>query len=69
MANSLKFAPVVVLMSLDTRLAIMDTSLLVLFLRLLKNFRYLTKISVLAVARPGDNTCCTRYALVSLGQD
>ena len=54
----------VVVISLDTRLAIMDTSLLVLFLRLLKNFRYLTRISVLAEARPGHSTCCTRYVLV-----
>ena len=67
-ATTLRFEPVMVLRSLETRLDNMATSLLELFLRFLKKVAYLTRISVLAESRPGERTCCSRYVLVSLGQ-
>ena len=63
----LKLAPVVVRISLETRLARIATSLLVLLLRLVKNIAYLTRMSDSAELSPGDRTCCTKYFLVSLG--
>ena len=67
-STALRFYPVVVLMSIETKLANIATSLLVLFLRFLKKVAYLTRMLVLADSISGERTCWSKYVLVSLGQ-
>ena len=64
----LRLDPVVDLISLDTRLAMTATSLLVLSLKFLKKLGYRDKMSVLAVVVLHSKTCCSKQLLVSLGQ-
>ena len=67
LATSLRFLPVMLLISLPTRQARKETSGQGLLLRLWKNPTNLERISTLTEDNPQLRTCCARYVLVALG--